>query len=170
MAKTDGESTFYALYTVCNEYEEIRLQLLVPTKELLHLKMGSITIGFDSEWNYDTRTRLTGSRAVVLIAYQDKILVLPVFYFDKLLEKLIKLLQSEKVVKVGCNAGAGLSKISCDYAAHVDRRNEIELCSFASVQGTAEGDRISLSNICTTVLDAPLYKGDDDRLSNWECS
>ncbi|KAG2223986.1 hypothetical protein INT45_013443 [Circinella minor] len=38
MAKVGGESTFYALYTVSNEFEEIRLQQLVPTKKLAHSK------------------------------------------------------------------------------------------------------------------------------------
>ncbi|KAG2221923.1 hypothetical protein INT45_013259 [Circinella minor] len=34
MAKVDRESTFYALYTVYNEFEEISIQLLVSTKKL----------------------------------------------------------------------------------------------------------------------------------------
>ncbi|KAI8136730.1 hypothetical protein BJV82DRAFT_675742 [Fennellomyces sp. T-0311] len=38
MAKLGGSSAFSALYTVCNEYEEIRLQLLVPTKSPAHLE------------------------------------------------------------------------------------------------------------------------------------
>jgi hypothetical protein len=38
IAKINGASTFTALYTLCNEYEEIRLQQLVPTKALSHLK------------------------------------------------------------------------------------------------------------------------------------
>ena len=38
MAKLGGSSAFTALYTLCNEYEEIRLQLLVPTKSTTHLE------------------------------------------------------------------------------------------------------------------------------------
>ena len=38
MAKLGGSSAFTALYTLCNEYEEIRLQLLVPTKSPTHLE------------------------------------------------------------------------------------------------------------------------------------
>ncbi|KAG2216099.1 hypothetical protein INT45_001361 [Circinella minor] len=38
IAKMGNQPTFGALYTICNEYEEIRLQLLVPTKSLHHLK------------------------------------------------------------------------------------------------------------------------------------
>jgi hypothetical protein len=37
MAKINGVSTFSCLYTVLNEYEEIRLQVLAPTKSLDHL-------------------------------------------------------------------------------------------------------------------------------------
>ncbi|KAG2195819.1 hypothetical protein INT47_010029 [Mucor saturninus] len=37
MAKINGVSTFSCLYTVLNEYEEIRLQALAPTKSLDHL-------------------------------------------------------------------------------------------------------------------------------------
>ncbi|KAG2215458.1 hypothetical protein INT45_014294 [Circinella minor] len=38
MAKLGGSSAFTALYTLCNEYEEIHLQLLVPTKSTTHLE------------------------------------------------------------------------------------------------------------------------------------
>ncbi|KAG2215881.1 hypothetical protein INT45_006788 [Circinella minor] len=38
MAKLGGSSAFTALYTFCNEYEEIRLQLLVRTKSTTHLE------------------------------------------------------------------------------------------------------------------------------------
>ncbi|KAF7728460.1 hypothetical protein EC973_006013 [Apophysomyces ossiformis] len=38
MAKMGGVSIFNALYTVCNEYEEIRLQQFTPTKSLRHLR------------------------------------------------------------------------------------------------------------------------------------
>lgn len=38
MGKTDGSPAFNALYTICNEYEEIRIQVLAPTKALSHLK------------------------------------------------------------------------------------------------------------------------------------
>lgn len=38
MASIEGTSMFTALYTVCNESEEIRLMLLVPTKSLDHLR------------------------------------------------------------------------------------------------------------------------------------
>ena len=38
MGKIGGSPTFSALYTMCNEYEEIRMQLLVPTKSLNHLR------------------------------------------------------------------------------------------------------------------------------------
>jgi hypothetical protein len=37
MGKVNNTSMFSALYTVCNEYEEIRLQSLVTTKALSHL-------------------------------------------------------------------------------------------------------------------------------------
>lgn len=37
MAKINGVSTFSCLYTLLNEYEEIRLQVLAPTKSLEHL-------------------------------------------------------------------------------------------------------------------------------------
>ena len=38
IGKVDGASIFTALYTIVNEYEEVRLQYLVPTKSLAHLK------------------------------------------------------------------------------------------------------------------------------------
>ena len=38
MGKVDGTPTFTALYTVLNEYEEVRVQFLVPTKSISHLK------------------------------------------------------------------------------------------------------------------------------------
>ncbi|KAG2217078.1 hypothetical protein INT45_013105 [Circinella minor] len=38
LGRIDGSPTFLAVYTVCNKYEEIRMQLLVPTKSLKHLK------------------------------------------------------------------------------------------------------------------------------------
>ncbi|KAG2216459.1 hypothetical protein INT45_014178 [Circinella minor] len=38
LGRIDGSLTFLTVYTVCNEYEEIRMQLLVPTKSLKHLK------------------------------------------------------------------------------------------------------------------------------------
>ncbi|KAI9249771.1 hypothetical protein BDA99DRAFT_217405 [Phascolomyces articulosus] len=38
MAKLGGSAAFTALYTICNEYEEIRMQLLVPTKALVHIE------------------------------------------------------------------------------------------------------------------------------------
>jgi hypothetical protein len=38
VAKVDGAPTFTALYTLCNEYEEIRMQALVPSKALSHLR------------------------------------------------------------------------------------------------------------------------------------
>jgi hypothetical protein len=38
IAKINGTSAFTALYTVCNEYEEVRMQLLVPSKSLEHLQ------------------------------------------------------------------------------------------------------------------------------------
>ena len=38
VAKAGGKSTFYALYTVCTKFKDIKLQLLVPTKELTHFK------------------------------------------------------------------------------------------------------------------------------------
>jgi hypothetical protein len=37
MGKINGISTFLALYTVLNEYEEIRLQVIAHTKALSHL-------------------------------------------------------------------------------------------------------------------------------------
>src|ERR1700722_1446757 len=37
IAKVGKEPTFSAMYTVCNEYEEIRMQVLTPTKSLSHL-------------------------------------------------------------------------------------------------------------------------------------
>ncbi|KAG2219719.1 hypothetical protein INT45_006051, partial [Circinella minor] len=40
MSKVNGVPVFAALYTVLNEYEEIRLQFLVPTKSLSHLQYG----------------------------------------------------------------------------------------------------------------------------------
>ena len=38
IGKVDGAPMFTALYTILNEYEEVRLQFLVPTKSLFHLK------------------------------------------------------------------------------------------------------------------------------------
>ncbi|KAF7720604.1 hypothetical protein EC973_007053, partial [Apophysomyces ossiformis] len=38
MAKIGSAPVFSALYTVCNEYEEIRMQVLVPSKSLTHLR------------------------------------------------------------------------------------------------------------------------------------
>ena len=38
IGKVDGAPIFTALYTILNEYEEVRLQFLVPTKSLFHLK------------------------------------------------------------------------------------------------------------------------------------
>ena len=38
IGKIEGSSIFTALYTIVNEYEEVRLQYLVPTKSLNHLK------------------------------------------------------------------------------------------------------------------------------------
>ena len=38
IGKTGGSPKFSALYKVCNEYEEIRMQSLVPTKSLNHLR------------------------------------------------------------------------------------------------------------------------------------
>jgi hypothetical protein len=38
LAKIGGASTFSALYTLCNEYEEIRMQVFAPTKSLSHLR------------------------------------------------------------------------------------------------------------------------------------
>ncbi|KAG2211306.1 hypothetical protein INT45_003588, partial [Circinella minor] len=40
MSKVNGVPVFTALYTALNEYEEIRLQFLVPTKSLSHLQYG----------------------------------------------------------------------------------------------------------------------------------
>ena len=37
IAKMGNTSIFGALYTICNEYEEIRMQLLVPSKSQWHL-------------------------------------------------------------------------------------------------------------------------------------
>ena len=38
IGKVDGASIFTALYTIVNEYEEVRLRYLVPMKSLTHLK------------------------------------------------------------------------------------------------------------------------------------
>jgi hypothetical protein len=38
IAKIQGNSAFTAMYTVCNEFEEVRMQLLVPSKSLVHLQ------------------------------------------------------------------------------------------------------------------------------------
>ena len=38
LGRIGGSPTFLAVYTVCNEFEEIRTQLLVPTKSLNHLQ------------------------------------------------------------------------------------------------------------------------------------
>lgn len=38
LAKINGVSTFSCLYTMLNEYEEIRLQILAPTKKMDHLQ------------------------------------------------------------------------------------------------------------------------------------
>ncbi|KAI9488288.1 hypothetical protein BDB00DRAFT_877589 [Zychaea mexicana] len=38
MSKINGQQAFAALYTVLNEYEEVRLQFLVPSKALYHLQ------------------------------------------------------------------------------------------------------------------------------------
>ncbi|CEP08555.1 hypothetical protein, partial, partial [Parasitella parasitica] len=38
IAKLKGVSIFTALYTLCNEFEEIRMMVLAPTKSLLHLE------------------------------------------------------------------------------------------------------------------------------------
>ncbi|KAG2191632.1 hypothetical protein INT47_000543 [Mucor saturninus] len=38
MASVDETNMFNALYTICNEFEEIRMMLLVPSKSLEHLK------------------------------------------------------------------------------------------------------------------------------------
>jgi hypothetical protein len=38
IAKIKGNSAFTAMYTVCNEFEEVRMQLLVPSKSLMHLQ------------------------------------------------------------------------------------------------------------------------------------
>lgn len=40
MAKLDGTIQFVALFTVLNEFEQIRWQALVPTKSLEHIKSG----------------------------------------------------------------------------------------------------------------------------------
>ena len=270
MAKVGGESTFYALYTVCNEFEEIRLQLLVPTKKVTHLKRSfeqmlksyhlygpqepqilytdyiagdkrflqetipslnqplsattttsasasssstitnnttnnnskyislpdhispryirtasdaniaieqilsdiqdgrSITIGFDTEWNYNKVTKYIGKTAVVQIAYNDLLLILPILHYGELPEKLIDLLKSNNVVKVGRNVGNDLAKINRDYQVDADRRHVVELGSFAKEKGAVQDGRTNLSNICAAVLGLPLYKGDDDRLSDWE--
>ncbi|KAG2191934.1 hypothetical protein INT47_012017 [Mucor saturninus] len=39
MGKLNGETTFTALYTCLNEYEEIRMQVLTPSKALSHLAL-----------------------------------------------------------------------------------------------------------------------------------
>ena len=46
ISKVNGAPIFAALYTVCNEYEEVRLQFLVPTKALSHLRYA-----FEAMWN-----------------------------------------------------------------------------------------------------------------------
>lgn len=55
MGKMNGVSTFNALYTVLNEYEEIRLQVLSPTKALSHLASS-----FDNM--IQSRMKITGLR------------------------------------------------------------------------------------------------------------
>jgi hypothetical protein len=39
LSKVEGSPVFTALYTLCNEYEEIRMQVLVPSKAVAHLEV-----------------------------------------------------------------------------------------------------------------------------------
>ncbi|KAG2224287.1 hypothetical protein INT45_012855, partial [Circinella minor] len=173
MAKVGGESTFYALYTVYHispRYIRTISDANIDINQILSdIEDGrSITIAFDTEWNYNKVTKYIGKMAVIQIAYNDLLLILPILHYGVLPEKLIDLLKSNNVVKVGRNVGNDLAKINRDYQVDADRRHVVELGSFAKEQGAVHDSRTNLSNICAAVLGSPLYKGNNDRLSNWE--
>ncbi|KAK0461441.1 ribonuclease H-like domain-containing protein [Armillaria novae-zelandiae] len=137
---------------------------------------GYIVVGFDSEWNIETghagRVTRRGSTAVVQIAYEDNIYVLPIgdmLASGHIPQQLLSLLRDGQVLKAGHLVSGDLRQLE---TASGQQRNSfmegIDLASFAKEHFLISNACISLADLTALLLKQCLPKNRAERISsNW---
>ncbi|KAF8953970.1 hypothetical protein BDZ97DRAFT_2082274 [Flammula alnicola] len=126
----------------------------------------TVTAAVDMEWPVDTHTGIHGPVALIQIAYQSVVYLIPTYPFLheghlNLPHSLITFLRSSVYTKVGVGIGADFKKLhsNCGYSAGDPQfSGYIELGSMAYDHHAAKRRNTSLSDLTTTLLRHSLNK------------
>ncbi|KAJ7586925.1 hypothetical protein C8J56DRAFT_1051224 [Mycena floridula] len=135
-----------------------------------------LAIGLDTEYNVDTSTRgyITGrgQTAIIQIACDKRVYILQVGQMvsgKSLPEILRKVLTNPRILKVGSHVTADLAYLQECCGSQTTFKGGINLGAFAKDRLVIKNAKISLEDLCATVLQRCLNKNVSERVSShWE--
>jgi hypothetical protein len=135
---------------------------------------GSLLIGCDSEWDFETGASAIGPRktALIQISLPKVVYVMRVYELKKLPSSFEAILNAPRITKVGRNIGGDLAKWERDFGVKLPKKNKaksregfLELGKIAKAKDAISTANASLATITAATLQQSLSK--EMRVSEW---
>jgi hypothetical protein len=152
----DGTRVFYATTpSQCSSY----------AKEILRLSEGRFSVwGFDAEWTVEFKKNQSQRKVALIQMYREKNVILFHLAASGLQEELVKVLNHERVFKIGLNITGDVKKLMRDF--DVSCRGVVDLRQLSAALKLNVGP--SLADMTEKLLSKNLPKPTNIRCGNWD--